>query len=222
METFFTQHLRGRALGEGETHPQKEWARPPTPHPHPRWGGQDKGRWRTIAMVPGGGERGNEDSLQMKKQATLARHGATVQGQRAEVSFPLDLRSRAETSSLHLSRLWKAERVKAAVSAGLNPRHDRTSDRAPESNSNSISPGAGMQPRDAQHPPPLHSTECAHSQGDGDGDRGWGGGWGASSIEWGRKTLGAVLCYATARSTVTRPAFWSMPVKSQSIVAPSQ
>lgn len=50
--------------------------------------------------------------------------------------------------------------------------------------SNSISPGSGMQPRDAQHPPPLHSTECTHTHG---------GRGGASSIEWERKTLGAVM-----------------------------
>lgn len=45
------------------------------------------------------------------------------------------------TRQYALFKLWKAERLKIAVMAGLNPLYDTTSDRALDSDSNSVQSG---------------------------------------------------------------------------------
>ena len=111
-------------------------------------------------------------------------HGAHVRGHNASFCSPS---SRwGEKLSLwqdktHLLN-WKAERLKTDILSGLNPLYAMTSDRALDSNSNSVPPGLEMQPRDAQHPPSQPQGWVQYS---------------------GNGKLGAVLCYVT---TVPSPA----------------
>lgn len=68
--------------------------------------------------------------------------------------------------------------------------------------SNSISPGSGMQPRDAQHPPPLHSTECTHTHG------GRGGG---EFDRVGKENVGSSDGFSTKRLPIRHLIRWPAP-----------